>query len=432
MTDSRNTTIRRRTSAAAVSIDADICVLGAGISGVAAAVEAARLGRSVVLADAAPALGGQAVGSVIGTLIGLYTHGPDAYQITHGLADELIEEMTATGDLLRRRSARTGTITYQYELMQLGRWMERKVEAAGVQSLVGATLVDVQFQNRRLERLHFATRFGPVSVAARGFVDASGDAVLAWAAGLSVREPTTPVYGSLNFLLEAYDEEKVADIDHRQIYSRLEEVGAQYGLVRHDGFLFAFPGKGTALANITHFKTPMDPLKAADMVIEGRRQADSVVAFLRNEFPEMFAGVRVRHYGNPGIRQTRWIVGHKQLQLADIRSGERSEDAVARCAWWVELHNTEKLVHWEEFPDGHVYFIPLSCMVPEEADNIVAAGRCIDGDLHALSAVRVMGPCIAMGAAAAHALDVAGDAPVMSVDLPKLQQRLTDNLERTD
>jgi hypothetical protein len=168
------------------------------------------------------------------------------------------------------------------------------------------------------------------------------------------------------------------------------------------------------------------------MVFEGRRQADAVVRFLRKEFPEMFANVQVRHYGNPGIRQTRWIEGRRQLTLADIRSGDRPADAVARCAWWVELHDTEELVHWERFPDDHVYYIPLSCMVPDEADNIVAAGRCVDADTYALSAIRVMGPCIAMGMAAAHALHHAGRGPVHAVDMRKVQRGLRDNLERTD
>ncbi len=432
MTNAIETVIRRREPSHDVSIDADICVLGAGISGVAAAIEAARLGRRVVIADAAPALGGQAIGSIIGTIIGLYSHGADAYQITHGIADELIDELTASGDLLRRDSGRTGTVTFQYELMQLGRWMERKVKASGAQALIGATLTDAEFRDRRLHSLDFATRTGPVRVNATSFVDASGDAVLSWLAGLGVREPDAPVYGSLNFLVEGYDEDAVANIDHEKIYARLRQVGDRYGLVRHDGFLFAFPGKGTALANLTHFETPLDPLGAAQLVFEGREQADAVVAFLRAEFPEMFAGVRVRHYGNPGIRQTRWIVGRKQLTLADIRSDERPADAVARCAWWVELHDSEALVHWERFPDGHVYFIPLSCMVPAEADNIVAVGRCVDADPYALSAIRVMGPCIAMGTAAAHALDLVGNAPVASVDMQKLQHRLHDNLDRSD
>jgi hypothetical protein len=146
----------------------------------------------------------------------------------------------------------------------------------------------------------------------------------------------------------------------------------------------------------------------------------------------MFANVRVRTYGNPGIRQTRWIAGRRQLTLDDIRAGKRPDDAVARCAWWVELHDTEELVHWERFPDDHVYYIPLSCMVPDEADNLVAAGRCVDADTYALSAIRVMGPCIAMGAAAAHALDLAGTKPVTAVNMGELQKRLHDNLERTD
>jgi hypothetical protein len=432
MTQKIGTLTKRRGASATLEREADICVLGAGISGVTAAIEAARLGRRVVLADASPAIGGQAIGSIIGTIIGLYSHGKSPYQLTHGLADELVEELTASGGLLRRHSTRTGTITFQYDVMRLGRWMERKLEEARVQCLVGATLTEVDFNRRRIERLRFATRYGAASVEAAGYVDASGDAALSWQAGLSVREPDAPIYGSLNFLLEGYDEERVAAIDHEEIYARLRERGAEYGLVRHDGFLFAFPGKGSALANITHFETPMDAFAASDMVLEGRRQADAVVEFLRKEFPAMFGSVEVRHYGNPGIRQTRWIAGRRQLALEDIRKGERPADAVARCAWWVELHDSEALVHWERFPDGHVYYIPLSCMVPREADNIVAAGRCVDADPYALSAIRVMGPCIAMGTAAAHALALAGHGSVNDIDLAELQDRLHDNLERME
>jgi hypothetical protein len=43
-----------------------------------------------------------------------------------------------------------------------------------------------------------------------------------------------------------------------------------------------------------------------------------------------------------------------------------------------------------------------------------------------------MGPCIAMGAAAAHALDLAGSGSVHQIDCAALQKRLYDNLDRTD
>jgi glycine/D-amino acid oxidase-like deaminating enzyme len=60
------TRIVRRDGAATRQIGADICVVGAGIAGTSAALEAARFGRKVALVDGLHALGGQAVNSVIG------------------------------------------------------------------------------------------------------------------------------------------------------------------------------------------------------------------------------------------------------------------------------------------------------------------------------------------------------------------------------
>ena len=422
-------TVHRSNARNLRTVKADICVLGAGISGVTAALEAAKLGRKVVLVDGAPALGGQAIGSIIGTIIGLYTHGPNAYQITHGIADDLIRDLTAEGSLLRLHHS---TVVFQYDEVRLARWMERKVEEAGIQAVVGAVLTDVGFRDRRVQYVEFATRFGGLRIEADGFIDSSGDATLSYEAGLPVREPEEPVYGTLNFLIEGYDLEAVKSMKIEAIRERLASAGRQYGLVRHDGFLMHFPAKNFMLANISHFETPVDPLATANMVFEGRRQADNVLRFLRAEFPSIFAGARIRVYGNPGLRQTRWIEAVRQLTLDDIRQARRPADAAARCAWWVELHNSKELVHWERFPDNHVYYIPLSCMLPRDADNIVAAGRCVDADSHALSAIRVMGPCIAMGMAAAHALDLAGSGSVHEIDLVRLQQRLKDNLERQD
>jgi 2-polyprenyl-6-methoxyphenol hydroxylase-like FAD-dependent oxidoreductase len=406
-------------------------VVGAGIAGVSAALEAARLGRRVVIVDAAPSLGGQAIGSIIGTIIGLYTHGSEPYQITHGIADDLISDLTAEGSLNRRVSM-TGTITFQYDEVRLARWIEQRVERAGITALVGAVLTDVSVDRGRVRHIELATRFGSVRVAANGYVDASGDGSLTYEAGLEVREPDAPVYGSLNFLIDGYDIDAVQAMAIKDVHARLAERGHLYDLVRHDGFLMHFPGKNIMLANVTHFETPLEPGATARMVFEGRRQADNIMRFLRAEFPDIFANAQVRTYGNPGLRQTRWIVSRKQLTLDEIRSGARPADAAARCAWWVELHNAPDLVHWEKFDPGHVYYIPLNCMIPRGADNIVAAGRCVDADVLALSAIRVMGPCIAMGAAAAHALDLAGPGPVHQIDFGALQKRLTDNLDRRD
>ena len=140
----------------------------------------------------------------------------------------------------------------------------------------------------------------------------------------------------------------------------------------------------------------------------------------------------MRAYGFPGRRQTRWIKGVYQLGVAEVRSGTRFDDAVARTAWPIELHDRSDGYVWEMFDADHVHYVPLRSLTPPGVANLVAAGRCVDGDAAALSSVRVMGPCSAMGAAAAHALDLAAaagpDGSVHDVDLGRLRSRLAANL----
>ena len=58
-------------------IRADVCVVGAGIAGLSAAIESARLHRNVVLVDSLPLIGGQMVHSLIGLFCGVFGNGPD-------------------------------------------------------------------------------------------------------------------------------------------------------------------------------------------------------------------------------------------------------------------------------------------------------------------------------------------------------------------
>ena len=83
----------RSPTAAPRVVEADLCVLGAGVAGVSAAIEGARLGRRVVLCDAAPSLGGQAVGSIIGSFCGMFSNGPKPYLVTRGIAAEILAHL---------------------------------------------------------------------------------------------------------------------------------------------------------------------------------------------------------------------------------------------------------------------------------------------------------------------------------------------------
>ena len=404
-------------------IRADVCVVGAGIAGLSAAIESARLGRDVVLVDTLPVIGGQMVHSLIGLFCGVFGNAPGYPQLTHGVFDDIFRELGATGDLHFQRGH---TTTVFYNEVALGRWLETTIVSLGVRTILGTVLHHVDIRDGRIQSISLASRYGNVSVTATGYVDASGDAALTWEAGLPCWVPERPIYGSQQVIVENVDESCKPDAG--EMDARIAEKAGEYGLLRRGGLAFFFPGRGTAVLNVTHIEAPMDPVRASAAQLDGKGQADGAIALLRAEFPKAFGEARVRAYGYPGRRQTRWIRGGHQLTLGEVRAGTRFDDAVARTAWPIELHDRADGYVWEMFDSAHVHYVPLRSMTPPEAHNLVAAGRCVDGDAAALSSVRVMGPCAAMGAGAAHALDLAGHDSVHDIDLGRLRERLARNL----
>lgn len=298
--------------------------------------------------------------------------------------------------------------------------------AHDIQVITNASLTSVS-RDERIHSLRLATRFGEVSVAASGFVDASGDASLAWEAGLPCHLPDREIYGSQQVVVENLGEGRA--LEPADLSTRLAARAEEFGLMRRDGLAFFFPGRGTAVLNMTHVEAPLDPVDAARAQLRGKAQADRVVAFLRDEYPRVFGRARVRTYGFPGRRQTRWIKAAHQLTADEIRAGTRFPDSVARTSWPIELHDRPEGYVWETFGPDHVHYVPLRSLLPPDVHNLVVAGRCADGDAAALSSIRVMGPCAAMGAGAAHALDLAGTGSLYEVDHEALAARLAENLD---
>ncbi|MGH3318666.1 MAG: FAD-dependent oxidoreductase [Streptosporangiaceae bacterium] len=424
LTEVKVNTVTKPAAAPTREVEADVCVVGAGVAGVSAAVESARLGHDVVLVDALPVLGGQMVNSLIGLFCGVFGNAPEHRQLTHGIFDGVFRDLGATGDLHFHRGH---TTTVQYDEVALGRWVETTIRGLGVQVVLGTVIQRVDVFDSRVQSISLASRYGDVTISATGFVDATGDASLTWEAGLPCRVPEQPIYGSQQVIVEHLDETHTPAAD--ELATRLGAKVTEYGLVRRDGLAFFFPTRATAVLNMTHVEAPLDPLRASEAQLAGKAQADRAVAFLRSEYPKAFGNVRVRAYGYPGRRQTRWIKGLHQLTVDEVRSGARFDDAVARTAWPIELHDRADGYVWEMFDADHVHYVPLRSMIPPGVHNLVAAGRCVDGDAAALSSVRVMGPCAAMGAGAAHALDLAGKESVRDVDATRLHERLRANLE---
>src|SRR5205085_10137503 len=166
MSESRHlstaTRIVRRDATPPRRVDADVCVVGAGIAGVSAALEAAALGHKVALVDSLPALGGQAVNSIIGTFCGLFANGSHGYQLTRGIADDILRDLGGQGALHYRRGGPSNTTVVMYDEVALSRWVEEAIRKTAVTVLLGAILRGVTREGRRIRALHLATRYGEV------------------------------------------------------------------------------------------------------------------------------------------------------------------------------------------------------------------------------------------------------------------------------
>jgi hypothetical protein len=77
-------------------------------------------------------------------------------------------------------------------------------------------------------------------------------------------------------------------------------------------------------------------------------------------------------------------------------------------------------------PDDEWFDIPYRTLVPKDLDGLLVAGRCISADHQAMSAMRVMAPCMATGQAAGTAAAMAAMARIRprSVDVAALRETL--------
>ena len=183
--------VRRNGAATAWEIGADICVVGAGIAGVSAALEAARLGRKVVLVDSLPALGGQAVNSIIGTFCGLFSNGTHGYQFTHGIADDILRDLGAQENALHYRHG-PHTTSSTTTRSRSGAGSKKPCEKPGVTLLLGAVLRARERRRppRAIARVRDALRRRDGD-SHRLSSTRRGDAALTWQAGFACREPPT-------------------------------------------------------------------------------------------------------------------------------------------------------------------------------------------------------------------------------------------------
>jgi hypothetical protein len=303
----------------------------------------------------------------------------------------------------------------------------------------------------------FATVGGPRDVEATVTIDATADAFVAAAAGCALqtgdaRGRVQPA--SLMFRLSHVDLQALAAYVRAhpaemrtslppadRSPATITAVAGLYELwaaAQADGIdiprelvsFFVTPYPDEVTVNMTRV-TDIDPLDPDDLTraeIEARGQAMRLVAFFRERVPG-FANARLAATGTQiGIRESRRIVGVYTLTADDILARRTFDDAVARSAYPIDIHNPSGsgTTTTHRLPPGTSYEIPYGCLVPQTVDGLLVAGRCISTTHEALASTRLTPTVMTLGQAAGTAAAVAAATPVRprDVDARVLRERL--------
>ena len=135
----------------------------------------------------------------------------------------------------------------------------------------------------------------------------------------------------------------------------------------------------------------------------------------------------------PGSREGRRLIGDYILNENDILSNRQFEDAVAHGGWPMDIHTAKGLYDFDELPsrvisfDG-AYTIPYRSYYSKNISNLMMAGRDISASKMAMGSTRVMGTCAvggqAVGTAAALCIKYDCDPRGAQEHMRELQQML--------
>jgi hypothetical protein len=434
--------------------DTDVLVVGGGPAGLGAALGAADAGARVVLAERYGFLGGNATAALVMPLMSFHTdrgkqtesaatsilpsdHGPGE-AVVHGVLKRLLERLVAAGGAIRPSLATGYVVPFDPEWFKL--IALELLDEAGVEFLFHAFASGVLPGN---EGVVFETKSGPLAVRARVIVDCTGDGDVAVQAGAPFEvgrfdglvQPMTLMFRVNEFRRAAF-EAYVRDNpkEWRGVHGlwalvrRATEAG-ELDLPREDMLFFATPHETEVSVNSTRVTRVLGAdvwdLSYAEWC--SRRQMRQIAAFLRRYVPGFEDSYVVQSGVQVGVRETRRVLGEYQLDAQDVLGARKFDDAIARGAYPVDIHNPKGSgTLLKRLPPGEAYDIPLRCLLPRNTERLMVAGRCISGTHEAHSSYRVMPIVMATGQAAGvcAALAAKRNVPVRGIAVSAVQAEL--------
>lgn len=439
----------------------DVIVVGGGPAGMCAAIAAAREGAGVVLVEQANACGGMATQGLVGPFMTCYDRQAKT-MIIRGLFEEIVERMVRRGYAIHPSQVHAGTCftswivlghehVTPFEPEGLKLIMDEMIQEAGVKVLYHTCFLRPLMERDRIAGALVSSKKGLEVIEGKVVIDCTGDGDVAQRCGapyemgdqqLHQVQPATMFFHVSNVDGERLEADIQAHlhtfyrkdgVNYRSLHWRVAQARANgdWSLQRVSIGIFRMPKPDEWCVNTSRImnvdSTDNESLTRAE--IEGRRQADEILRFLRKYVPGCENARMKATASCIGIRESRHIVGDYWLTGEDLLQGKVPEDTILLSANSVDVHGRFGPVSNEYVAiQSDYYGVPYRCLLPRGVEQLLVAGRCVSADSTAAGAIRVIPPCMGMGEAAgvAAALAVKAGCTVRGLDTGRLRRRLRE------
>ena len=415
-------------------MDYDVVVCGAGPSGAAAAISAARSGAKVCLLERYGHPGGMATSGLVNPVAGHQYANPDdgtLGSLTGGIFREIAVALFQRGAF---GSEMTPSAFDEQQLMLI---YDRMLGDAGVDVIyhswvAHATATDGN--DIRISSIDGISKNGTFKVEGKTFVDATADADIAASAGCAytVGRSTDNLTQAMttNFRVGGVKKErmlqeigekaghKAARLLVEPYFQKAREQGSLVFPYRDFVHFYDYPRPGVLHFNMTRI-TEVNGLRRKDLSyaeVEGRRQAFLLTDWLSMTVP-LFEDAYVEKVAtHVGVRETRHIEGLYTVSHEDIAEGRKFADSIARSCYFIDIHSPtgsgfdheiagSRGVAQQSFapPKGDWYEVPYRSIVPRNCRNLLVPCRSLSATHHGAAAIRVMATMTAVGEAAGYA-----------------------------
>lgn len=444
----------------------DVIVMGGGISGCMAAIAAARMGASVLLVERLPFLGGTLTACGVGPMMSFHA---GEKQVVCGIPDELVQRLVKKGfspGHIVDTIGYTATVTpFDNEGMKTE--LENMVIESGCKVLYHTLLAGVGHGQYGIDCLSLCGKTGPMKVAAKVYVDATGDGDLSAMAGVgfSIGRPQDDKPQAISMMLRVNNvnmaEVRAYIAGHSQEFPALEgkedlplkasRLGAggfteavarakadgAYPALGPEVLMFECNTPGEVIINTSRLYgyNTLDAWSLSEAEIAGRQQAAELYRFAKAYLPG-FQKAQLMYTGPYlGIRSSRQIQGEYTVTDEDLQYCRVFEDAVAYSGYPADIHSPDGAFEKQQQRDhlnenrrsyGQVRQLPYRCLVNPVVDNLITVGRCASLSFKAQGAFRTAPIAGAIGQAGgtAAALAARHGCPARAVNAQALRRTL--------